>query len=406
MRIYHATTSIAPPPLPYSVILSATRTPIGALQGAFAGVPSPRLGAIAIKAALAQASVNPADVTDCLMGNVLQAGIGQAPARQAAIHAGLHSSARAVTIHKVCGSGMQAVMQAAHALQAGMGSIYVAGGMENMTLAPYLLPKARGGFRIGHQQVIDSMITDGLWDPYNNLHMGNCAETCAAKYAFTREQQDAYAIDSFKRANVAQKDGRFATEITLVEITDDKGNVTKVEQDEGPAKVKYDKIPSLKPSFQKDGTITPANASSVNDGAAALVLVTADTARAKGLKPIARLAGFGGHAQDPVWFTTAPVQATRAALKQAGWSVDDVDLWEVNEAFAVVPLAFMRELDIPHDKINVRGGAIALGHPIGASGARILVTLLAALKERGVKRGVATICIGGGEGLAVCVELF
>ncbi len=387
------------------VILSATRTPLGAFQSALSSVPAPRLGAAAIKGALARSGVAVGDITDVLMGNVLQAGQGQAPARQAAIHAGLHPSARAVTIHKVCGSGMQAVMQAAHALSAGMGSVYVAGGMENMSLAPYLLPKARDGYRIGHHQVIDSMITDGLWDPYNNIHMGNCAEQCAAKYAFTREQQDAYAIESFKRANAAQKDGKFAAEITPVEITDAKGNVTKVEHDEGPAKVKYDKIPSLKPSFQKDGTITPANASSINDGAAALVLATADTAKAKGLKPIARLAGFGGHAQDPVWFTTAPVQAAHAALKQAGWSVNDVDLWEVNEAFAVVPLAFMRELGLPHDKVNVRGGAIALGHPIGASGARILVTLIAALKERELKRGVAAICIGGGEGLAVCVEL-
>jgi acetyl-CoA C-acetyltransferase len=387
------------------VILSATRTPLGAFQGALSSVPASRLGAAAIKGAVAQSGVAIGDISDVLMGNVLQAGQGQAPARQAAIHAGLHQPARAVTIHKVCGSGMQAVMQAAHALQAGMGSVYVAGGMENMTLAPYLLPKARDGFRIGHQQVIDSMITDGLWDPYNNLHMGNCAEQCATKYKFTREQQDAYAIESFKRANAAQKEGRFAAEITPFEMTDAKGNVTKVEHDEGPAKVKYDKIPTLKPAFQKDGTITPANASSINDGAAALVLATADTAKAKGLKPIARLAGFGGHAQDPVWFTTAPVQATQAALKAAGWKVSDVDLWEVNEAFAVVPMAFMQELGVPHDKVNVRGGAIALGHPIGASGARILVTLIAALKERGLKRGVAAICIGGGEGLAACVEL-
>ena len=387
------------------VILSATRTPLGAFQGAFAAVPAARLGATAIKGAVAQAGVNPADITDCLMGNVLQAGQGQAPARQAAIHAGLPQSARAVTIHKVCGSGLQAVMQAAHALSAGMGSLYVAGGMENMSLAPYLLPKARDGYRIGHQQVVDSMITDGLWDPYNNIHMGNCAEKCAAKYTFTREQQDAYAIESFKRANAAQQDGRFAQEITRVELTDAKGNVTRVEHDEGPAKVKYDKIPTLKPSFQKDGTITPANASSINDGAAALVVTTAGHAKARGLKPLARIVSFGGHAHDPIWFTTAPVQAAQSALKSAGWSVKDVDRWEVNEAFAVVPMAFAQELGVPADKLNVRGGALALGHPIGASGARILVTLIAALKERGLKRGVAAICIGGGEGLAVCLEL-
>ncbi|HKB57332.1 MAG TPA: thiolase family protein [Lacunisphaera sp.] len=387
------------------VILSATRTPLGAFQGAFANVPAARLGAAAIKGAVAQAGVNPADITDCLMGNVLQAGQGQAPARQAAIYAGLPQSVRCVTVHKVCGSGMQTVIGASHFLANGMGTIAVAGGMENMSLAPYLLPKARDGYRIGHQQIVDSMITDGLWDPYNNIHMGNCAEKCAAKYSFTREQQDAYAVESFKRANAAQKDGRFAREITPVEITEAKGNVTKVEHDEGPAKVKYDKIPGLKPSFQKDGTITSANASSINDGAAALVLATADTAKAKNLKPVARLAGFGGHAQDPVWFTTAPVQATQSALSRAGWKVSDVDLWEVNEAFAVVPMVFMKELNVPHEKLNVRGGAISLGHPIGASGARILVTLIAALKERGLKRGVAAICIGGGEGLAACVEL-
>lgn len=358
-----------------------------------------------VQGAVARAGVAAAEVTDVLLGNVLQAGQGQAPARQAALSGGLSSTARAVTIHKVCGSGLQAVMQATHALQAGMGSFYVAGGMENMSAAPYLLPKAREGFRLGHQQLIDSVITDGLWDPYNNLHMGSCAEQCATKYKFTREQQDAYAVESFKRANAAQQAGRFASEITPVEITDARGNVTKVEQDEGPAKVKYDKIPLLKPSFQKDGTITPANASSLNDGAAALVLTRADQAKARGLKPMARIVSFGAHAHEPLWFTTAPVQATQAALQSAGWSTQDVDLWEVNEAFAVVPLAFMAELGVPHEKLNVHGGAIALGHPIGASGARILVTLLAALKARGLKRGVAAICIGGGEGLAVCVEL-
>ncbi len=387
------------------VILSATRTPIGAFQGGLASIPASCLGAAAIKGALARAGVAPGDVTDVVMGNVLQAGQGQAPARQAAIHAGLPSSARAVTVHKVCGSGLQSVMQAAHALRAGMGSVYVAGGMESMSQAPYLLPKARDGFRLGHQQVIDSLIIDGLWDPYGNLHMGSCAEKCAAKYTFTREQQDAYAVASFQRANAAQKAGMFADEITPVEIADAKGNVTKIEHDEGPAKVRYDKIPTLKPAFQKDGTITPANASSLNDGAAALVVTTAAHAAAKGLKPIARLVGFGAHAQEPEWFTTAPVPAAQQALAAAGWGVGDVDLWEVNEAFAVVPMAFMQELGVPAEKVNVRGGAIALGHPIGASGARILVTLIAALRERRLKRGLAAICIGGGEGLAACVEL-
>lgn len=388
-----------------TLILSATRTPIGAFQGGLASVPAARLGAAAIRGAVAQAGLAPADVTDVLMGNVLQAGQGQAPARQAALYAGLPPAVRTATIHKVCGSGLQAVMQGAHALSAGMGTFFVAGGMESMSQAPYLLPRAREGYRLGHQQVVDSVITDGLWDPYDNIHMGSCAEKCAAKYNFTRTQQDAYAIESFQRANAAQKDGRFATEITPVEITDAKGNVTTFAQDEGPAKVKYEKIPSLKPSFQKDGTITPANASSLNDGAAALVLATSATAQAKNLRPLARITGFGAHSHEPLWFTTAPVQAAQQALRAAGWAVGDVDLWEVNEAFAVVPLAFMQELGVPHAKLNVRGGAIALGHPIGCSGARILVTLLAALKERGLKRGVAAICIGGGEGLAVCVEV-
>jgi acetyl-CoA C-acetyltransferase len=387
------------------VILSATRTPLGAFQGAFGAVPAPRLGAAAIKGALGAAGVAADDVTDAVMGNVLQAGQGQAPARQAARFAGLADSVRAVTVHKVCGSGLQAIMQSAHALAAGMGSVFVAGGMENMSLAPYLLPKAREGYRLGHQQVVDSLVSDGLWDPYNNIHMGSCAEQCAARYGFTREQQDAYAVASFQRANSAQKDGRFATEITPVELADAKGGVTRVELDEGPAKVRYDKIPTLRPAFQKDGTITPANASSINDGAAAVVLATAATARAKGLRPVARIVAFGAYAQDPVWFTTAPVPAARAVLASAGWKTSDVDLWEVNEAFAVVPMAFMRELELPHEKVNVRGGAISLGHPIGCSGARIVVTLLSALRERGLRRGVAAICIGGGEGLAVGIEL-
>ena len=387
------------------VILSATRTPIGNFQSALASSPASRLGATAIMGALVEAGVSPEHVTDVLMGNVLQAGQGQAPARQAALYAGLPAATRAVTIHKVCGSGLQAVMQGSQMLATGMGEFVVAGGMENMTQAPYLMPKARDGYRLGHQQVIDSLIMDGLWDPYNDIHMGNCAEKCAAEYKFTREAQDAYAIESFQRANAAQKSGRFAAEITPVEIKDRKGNMTKVELDEGPAKVNYDKVPQLKPVFQKDGTITPANASSINDGAAALVLAPLEAAARHGLKPIARLVAFGGHAQEPMWFTTAPVQATKNALTSAGWSVGDVDLWEVNEAFAVVPMAFMRELGVPHDKVNVDGGAIALGHPIGCSGARIIVTLIASLKARGLKRGVAAICIGGGEGLAVCVEI-
>ena len=384
-------------------ILSATRTPLGSFQGALASVSASRLGAAAIRGAIAKAEIDPLAITDVLLGNVLQAGQGQAPARQAALAAALSPHARAVTISKVCGSGLQAVMQGAHAIAAGDAGMVVAGGMENMSASPYLLPKAREGYRLGHQQVVDSVVHDGLWDPYNNLHMGNCAEQCASKYSFTREQQDAFAVASYERANAAQKEGRFAEEITPVEITDAKGKVTRVEHDEGPAKVNYDKLPTLRPSFDKAGTITPANASGLNDGAAVLVLASDSVLGAH--KPLARIVAFGGHAHDPLWFTTAPVQAARNALKKASWSVADVDLWEVNEAFAVVPMAFMRELDIPHDRLNIRGGAIALGHPIGASGARIIVTLLDTLRERGLKRGVAALCIGGGEGMAVCIEV-
>ena len=387
------------------VILSATRTPLGSFQGALASVPAPRLGAAAIRGALTQAKVAPAEVTDVFMGNVIQAGVGQAPARQAALFAGIPPATRCVTVHKVCGSGMESVILASRALAAGDAGMAVAGGMENMSAAPYLLPKAREGFRLGHQQVVDAMIHDGLWDPYNNLHMGNCAEECARKYGFTREQQDTYAAESFRRANAAQRDGRFAQEITAVEITEAKGGVIRVERDEGPGRVSYEKIPALKPAFDKAGTITAANASTINDGAAALVLATADRARERGFKPVARIVAFGGHAQDPVWFTTAPISAAQNALKRAGWSVGDVEVWEVNEAFAVVALAFMRDLGLSHDRVNIRGGAISLGHPIGCSGARILVTLLAALRERGARRGLAAICIGGGEGLAACVEL-
>ena len=387
------------------VILSATRTPLGSFQGSLASVPAPKLGAAAIRGALERANVPPAEVTDVLMGHVLQAGVGQAPARQAAIHAGLHAATRCVTVHKVCGSGLESVILASRALAAGDATLAVAGGMENMSAAPYLLPKARAGYRLGHQQVVDSLIHDGLWDPYNSLHMGNCAEQCAQKYAFTREEQDAFAIESFRRANAAQQDGRFAQEITPVEVVDSRGKTTRVDRDDGPAKVVYEKIPTLKPAFDQAGTITAANASTINDGAAALVLATERHATQRGLKPIARIVAFGSHAQDPVWFTTAPISAAQNALKRAGWGSDDVELWEVNEAFAVVALAFMRELELPHNRVNVRGGAISLGHPIGCSGARILVTLIAALRERGARRGVAAICIGGGEGLAACVEL-
>lgn len=388
-----------------TVILSATRTPLGAFRGALASVPAPRLGATAISGALAGTGVVEAEVTDVFMGNVIQAGVGQAPARQAAIFAGLSASTRCVTVHKVCGSGLESVILGSRALASGDAGLVVAGGMENMSAAPYLLPNARDGFRLGNQQLVDSMIHDGLWDPYNQIHMGSCAEKCAQKYAFSREEQDAYAAESFRRANAAQADDRFAEEITPVEVKDAKGKVTRVELDEGPSRVNYEKIPTLRPAFEPGGTITAANASTINDGAAALVLASAEYADTRSLQPLARIVAFGSHAQDPLWFTTAPIAAAQNALKRAGWSVSDVDLWEVNEAFAVVALAFMRELGLSHDKVNIRGGAISLGHPIGCSGARILVTLLAALRERRVRRGVAAICIGGGEGLAACVEL-
>jgi acetyl-CoA C-acetyltransferase len=387
------------------VILSAARTPLGAFQGALASLPAPRLGAAAIGGAIAQAGVAPSEITDVFMGNVLQAGLGQGPARQAALQAGLPASARCATVNKVCGSALEALICASRALAMGEAAIAVAGGMENMSRAPYLVPQARDGFRLGHQQVIDALIHDGLWDPYNNLHMGNCAEQCAKSHNFTREQQDAYAAESFRRANAALADGSFAREIVPVEVTGAKGRLTQVERDECPAKVDYAKIPTLKPAFEKGGTITAANASSLSDGAAALVLTTAAHAQQRGLAPVARFIAYGGHAHDPLWFTTAPIPAARNALQRAGWDAASVDLWEVNEAFSVVPLVFMQEMQLPREKVNVRGGAIALGHPIGASGARILVTLLAAMRQRGAKRGLAALCIGGGEGLAACVEL-
>ncbi len=387
------------------VILAATRTPLGSFQGTLASVPAPRLGGTAIRGAVAAARIDPAAVSAVIMGQVLSAGNGQAPARQAALHGGLPTSVPCTTVNKVCGSGLEAIVQARRALLLGDATVIIAGGMEAMSSAPYLLPKAREGFRIGHQQVVDSLLRDGLWDPYNDQHMGACAEQCAARYGFTRAQQDAFAVTSFQRANAAQQSGLFATEITPVEVEDGRGKSTRVDRDEGPARVNYDKLPTLKPAFQKDGTITPANASTLNDGAAAVVLTTEAHAAALGLTPLARIVATGHHAHEPLWFTTAPVQAAHHALAAAGWKPADVDLWEINEAFAVVPLAFMQELGLDAARVNVRGGAIALGHPLGASGARIIVTLLASLRERGLRRGVAALCIGGGEGIALAVEL-
>ncbi|HUP56480.1 MAG TPA: acetyl-CoA C-acetyltransferase [Bdellovibrionota bacterium] len=386
------------------VIVGVARTALGTFQGALSSLPAPRLGAAAITAALQRAGVQPDQVSEVIMGNVLQAGIGQAPARQAAIFAGIPKSVPALTVNKVCGSGMKAVMLGMQSIQLGESEVVVAGGMESMSQAPYYMLNARNGFRMGHQNVVDGMIHDGLWDPYNNQHMGNCAELCAKEKNFSRKDQDDYAIESFKRAQEAIKQGKFAREITPVEIPGKKGDVTRVDTDEGPGKAQFDKIPTLKPVFDKAGTVTAANASTINDGAAALVLMSAEKAKALGLKPLARLVATGTNAQDPVWFTTAPAEAMKRALKKASWTTEQVDLFEVNEAFSVVALAAQRDLGIPMNKLNVWGGAISLGHPIGASGARILVTLLSALEDRGAKRGLAGICIGGGEATAVAVE--
>ncbi|MEY4738523.1 MAG: Acetyl-CoA acetyltransferase [Pseudomonadota bacterium] len=391
------------------VIVSAARTPMGSFQSDFSSLAAHDLGGVAIRAAVERASINstftPELVTEVIFGNCLMAGQGQAPARQAAFKGGLPKSAGAVTLSKMCGSGMRAAMFCHDMLLAGSHEVLIAGGMESMTNAPYLLPKARSGYRIGHDRIFDHMMLDGLEDAYEaGRSMGTFGEDCAAKYGFTRAEQDAFATASVQRAKAATESGAFATEITPVVVKGRGGEVT-ISIDEGPGKVKLDKIPTLKPAFKKDGTITAASSSSINDGAAAMVMMTASTAAKLGCTPLARIVSHATHAQEPEWFATAPVGATQKALAKAGWSVGDVDLWEVNEAFAVVPMALMKELGVPHDKVNVNGGACALGHPIGASGARIMVTLIHALKARGLKKGLATLCIGGGEATAVALEL-
>ena len=387
------------------VIVSAARTPMGAFQGDFSGLAAHDLGGAAIKAAMERAGVAPEQVDEVLFGNCLMAGQGQAPARQAAFKGGLPISAGAVTLSKMCGSGMRAAMFAHDMLAAGSADVLVAGGMESMTNAPYLLPKARGGYRIGHDRIFDHMMLDGLEDAYEaGRSMGTFGEDCAAKYGFTRAQQDAFATTSVQRAQAATQSGAFAAEITPVTVKTRAGE-TVISIDEGPGKVKLDKIPTLKAAFKKDGTITAASSSSINDGAAALVMMRASTAAKLGCKPLAKIVSHAVHAQEPNWFATAPVGAVNKALAKAGWAVKDVDLWEVNEAFAVVPMALMHDLQLSHDIVNVNGGACALGHPIGASGARIMVTLIHALKARGLKKGVATLCIGGGEGTAVALEI-
>jgi acetyl-CoA C-acetyltransferase len=390
------------------VIISAARTPIGSFQGALASLSAPKLGAIAIKEALARAGIAGdarAGVGEVYMGCVLAAGIGQAPARQASIGAGIPDSVGAVTVNKVCGSGLKAVVFAANAIANGEHDLVVAGGMESMSNAPYLLPKAREGYRLGHAQVIDSLINDGLWDAYGSVHMGDCAELCAKEKGITRADQDAFAAESYRRAMRAQAEGKFKGEIAPVEIPQRKGAApVVVVDDEEPGRGVVAKLGALKPAFQKDGTVTAGNASSINDGAAALVLADADAAAARGAKPIARVVAAAGHAQAPEWFTTAPAGAIERVLARAGWKKDDVDLWEINEAFAVVSIANNKLLGLDPTHVNVWGGAVALGHPIGASGARVLVTLLAALRDAGKRRGVASLCIGGGEGIALAVE--
>ena len=387
------------------VIVGAARTPMGGFQGDFSSLAASDLGAVAIKAAVERAGVAPADVDKVIFGCVLPAGQGQAPARQAALKAGLPQATGCTTVNKMCGSAMEATMLAHDALIAGTAAVIVAGGMESMTNAPYLMPKARAGYRMGHQQVLDHMFYDGLEDAYDKGRlMGTFAEDCADKYAFTREAQDAFALASLARALAANNDGTFAWEIAPVTVTGRKGDAV-IDHDEQPAKATPDKIPLLKPAFRKDGTVTAANSSSISDGAAALVLMRRSEAERRGLKPLAVIVAHTTHAQEPAWFSTAPVGAIAKLYRKTGWTTKDVDLFEINEAFAVVTMAAMKEHGLAHEKVNVHGGACALGHPIGASGARIIVTLLGALRKHGGRRGVASLCIGGGEATAIAIEL-
>ena len=386
------------------VIVSAARTPIGSFQGALASKKAPELGAVAIKEALSRARVQGAEVSEVIMGCVLPAAIGQAPARQASIFAGVPKDVPCMTINKVCGSGLKAVMLGAQAIALGDADVVVAGGMESMSNVPYYLPLARTGYRMGNGNLVDGMIHDGLWDPYNDFHMGMAAELCARERQIDRSAQDAYAAESFRRAQDSVARGLFAKEIVPVEIAAKKGPPTLVSTDEQPARGDIAKLPSLKAAFQKDGTVTAGNASSINDGAAAVVLMSAEEAARRDLQPLGRIAGYAQHAQAPEWFTTAPAYAIEKALRRTGLTTADIDLYEVNEAFAVVAIANNQILGITPDRVNVRGGAIALGHPIGASGARVLATLLYAMADGGARRGVASLCIGGGEGVALIVE--
>jgi acetyl-CoA C-acetyltransferase len=377
---------------------------MGGLMGSLSSLSASDLGGVAISSAISKSGLNASDIDEVLMGSVLTAGQGQAPARQAALAAGLPVSTPCTTVNKVCGSAMKSIMLGGNALRSGQASVVVAGGMESMSGAPYLLPQARQGYRFGHAQMLDHMQYDGLQDAYQGVAMGNFAETCASKYQFSREMQDAFAIESLSRAKQAIEKGYFANEVAPVTLSTRRGDVV-VDTDEQPGNAKPEKIPQLRPAFQKDGSVTAANASSISDGAAALALMMSDEAEARGLKPIALIHGYDEWAQEPEWFTTAPVTAVQNTLKRVGWSIDEVDLWEINEAFAVVAMAAMHELSIPHSKLNVHGGACALGHPIGASGARILVTLIHAMQRRGDKKGMASLCIGGGEATAMAIEL-
>ena len=386
------------------VIVGAKRTAIGSFLGQFTGVPTPTLGATAIGAALTQSGIAAADVNEVLMGCVLPAGLGQAPARQAAIAAGLPKSAACTTLNKVCGSGMKAIMLGHDMIKAGSASVVVAGGMESMTNAPHLLKGSRTGIRYGSAEMLDHLAWDGLTNPYDGLSMGVFAEATADKYGFTREAQDAFSIESVRRAQAAIASGAFADEIVPVKVASRKGDV-EYAVDEQPGKSDIAKIPTLKGAFRKDGTVTAASSSSISDGAAATVLISEDEAKKRGLKPLARIVGHSSHAHDPEWFTTAPVNAIRNLLEKIGWTVADVDLFEVNEAFAVVAMAPIKDLGVPHEKLNVNGGATAMGHPIGATGARLVVTLVNALRQRGLRRGVAALCIGGGEATAIAVEI-
>jgi acetyl-CoA C-acetyltransferase len=386
------------------VLAGSVRTPIGAFGGALAEVTAPALGALAIKTAVARAAVPPDQIDEVIFGNVVSAGLGQNVARQCSIGAGLPVSVGATTINKVCGSGLKAVAMAAQAIAAGDASVVVAGGAENMSRGPYLLDKARSGYRLGNGELVDSVIRDGLWDVYNNIHMGMCGDRCAAKYGFTRAQQDDFAVTSFKRAVAAQAACTFADEIVPVQAPSGKTTVS-VNEDEGPKKFNEEKLRQLRPAFGKDGTITAGNASSINDGAAAVVVLSEDKAQALGVKPQARILGYAVASREPEWFTIAPVGAVQKLLSKLSLKVSDVDLFEINEAFSVVTMVTMKELAIPHEKVNVHGGAVALGHPIGASGARTLATLINALRKRGGKIGIDTLCIGGGEAIAMAIEL-